>query len=110
MLLKSAKLSVAILLAAGSLVSAVGLTACSMKQPQESVGQYVDAGVTTTAIKSKILADKSLSNTTITVKTYKNTVQLSGFVNNNKQKMRAEQIARNADGVGQVENDLIIKK
>ena len=93
-----------------SLLTAVNLSACAAKQQQETVGQYVDASVTTATIKNRILVDKHLSNTTITVKTYQYTVQLSGFVHNAKQKMRAEMLARQVEGVTNVDNALIIKK
>jgi osmotically-inducible protein OsmY len=92
------------------LVGTLSTTACAVKQHQETVGQYVDGGVTTTAIKSKILTDKTLKDTTITVKTYKNMVQLSGFVHTAEQKFEAENIARNVDGVTEVDNALIIKR
>lgn len=91
-------------------VSGAGLTACAMKQPQETVGQYVDGGITTTQVKTAILADKSLSNTTITVKTYKNVVQLGGFVNTSAQKMQAEKIVRDIGGKSIIVDNAIIVK
>ena len=45
----------------------------------------------------------------ITVKTYDNVVQLSGFVDNQRQKDRAEFIARNVKGVASVQDNLIVK-
>ena len=68
------------------------LAGCSSAHRQESTGQYIDSSVITTKVKSKLLADNSIHNFPITVKTYKSTVQLSGFVNNHRQKERAEQI------------------
>jgi osmotically-inducible protein OsmY len=85
-------------------------TSCAMKQQQETVGQYVDGGVITTQVKAKILADKKLKNTSITVKTYQNQVQLSGFVDTQKQKMYAETLARSVDGVQAVDNAILVKK
>jgi hyperosmotically inducible periplasmic protein len=100
-------LAVAIIL---SLVSAGGLAACAMKQQQETVGQYVDGGILTAQVKSKILADKELNNTSIAVKTYQSQVQLSGFVNTQAQKVHAERVARSVEGVNSVDNALLIKK
>ena len=91
-------------------LSSALMTSCAVKQSQESVGQYVDGSVMTTTIKSKILADKKLRNTTITVKTYQDTVQLSGFVNNQFQKNYATDLTLTVDGVRNVDNSLIIKK
>lgn len=92
------------------LMSVGCLSACAMKQQQETVGQYVDGGVITTQVKSKILADKKLKNTSIAVKTYQNQVQLSGFVNTEKQKMYAEVLARSVEGVQFVDNAILVKK
>lgn len=85
------------------------ITGCAVKQKQETVGQYVDGGVITAQVKSKILADKKLHNTTITVKTYQNTVQLSGFVNTTYQKKHAELLALTVENVKSVDNALLIK-
>lgn len=86
------------------------LSACAMKQQQETVGQYVDGSVLTTKIKGKILADKKLANTSIAVKTYQDQVQLSGFVNTQKQKVYAEALARSVEGVSNVDNAILVKK
>lgn len=106
-LIKSSKLALMVLL---PLLGAATLNSCTMKQQQETVGQYVDGGVLTAQVKAKILADKKLRNTSISVKTYKNTVQLSGYVHTEKQKMDAEAIARSIDGVDGVENVIAVKK
>jgi hyperosmotically inducible protein len=91
-------------------ISAASMTACAAKQPHETVGQYVDGSVLTTTVKAKILGDKTLEGTTISVKTYKDVVQLSGFVHTATQKIQAEQLARNTEGVSQVDNAIIIKR
>lgn len=92
------------------LLSTIGLTGCAVKQKDETVGQYLDGGVITTTVKSKLLADKQLKNTTITVTTFHNTVQLSGFVNSNKQRLHAAEVAMSVEGVKNVDNALVIKK
>jgi hyperosmotically inducible protein len=93
-----------------TLISAATMTACAVKQPQETVGQYVDGSVLTTTVKGNILSDKALEGTTISVKTYKDVVQLSGFVHTEAQKIRAEQVARSTEGVGKVDNAIIVKR
>lgn len=92
------------------LLSSGMLFGCAMKQQQESVGQYVDGGVITTQVKSKILAAKELRNTSIAVKTYQNQVQLSGIVHTQKQKAYAEMLARSVDGVQSVDNSILVKR
>lgn len=104
---KCSKLALLVIL---PLLGAATLNSCAMKQQQESVGQYVDGGVITTQVKSKILADKKLRNTSITVKTYQNQVQLSGYVHTQKQKSYAEAVARSVDGVQSVDNAILVKK
>ena len=91
------------------IISSAMTVSCSSSYTQESTGQYIDSSVITTKVKAELLADKEISGLPITVKTYKNTVQLSGFVNNTSQKIKAEQIARSVKGVEYVQDSLIIK-
>lgn len=86
------------------------LLGCGSAHQQESAGQFVDSSVITTKVKTKLLADKYVSALPITVKTYKNTVQLSGFVNSRAQKERAIQITKSVEGVISVQDALLIKK
>ena len=86
------------------------LQACSTAHQQESTGQYIDSSVITTKVKTKLLGDKHLNGTSITVKTYKNTVQLSGFVKSRSQELKAVALAQSVAGVADVQDALIIKK
>jgi len=45
----------------------------------------------------------------VDVKTFKGTVQLSGFVENRAQKSRAADLAKGVEGVKEVENNILIK-
>lgn len=92
-----------------SIVSTASLTSCTSTYHQESTGQYVDSSAVTVKVKSKLLADNALKNLPITVKTYKNVVQLSGFVDSQAQKVRAIEIARRVPGVVAVKDSLIVK-
>lgn len=49
-----------------------------------------------------------MSATSVNVNTYRGTVQLSGFVDNEEAKRRAENAARDVEGVRAVQNDLRI--
>lgn len=98
------------LIALPLLISGGLIASCSTAHHQESTGQFVDGTVITTKVKAKLLADEDVNGLPITVKTYKNVVQLSGFVNNNFQKNRAVALARSVEGVSAVEDSLIIKK
>ena len=69
----------------------------------------VDDSVITTKIKSMLAADDLLKSFQISVETYKGIVELSGFVDSQKAKDRAGQIARGVEGVKSVKNALIVK-
>src|SRR5690349_21568978 len=85
------------------------ITGCTSSHKAESTGQYVDSSVITTKVKAKLLADDVVQGLPITVTTYKNTVQLSGFVNTPQQKVRADNLAKSVEGVESVRDALIIK-
>lgn len=87
----------------------VGFTACASTYKQESAGEYVDDAVITTKVKSLLAADDFLKSFQIGVETYKNVVQLSGFVNSRAASDKAVQIAKGVKGVRSVKNDLIVK-
>ena len=89
--------------------SALILGGCVSTYKEESTGQYFDSSTITMKVKANLLADKQVKSLPITVNTYKNVVQLSGFVDNQIQKDRAEEIARNVKGVRGVNDSLIIK-
>lgn len=91
------------------LVSPFILTACASSYARESTGQYVDSSAVTLKVKSALLADNEIKSLPITVKTYKGVVQLSGFVDNVKQKARAVIITKHVEGVKRVDDSLVIK-
>ncbi|MEX2451485.1 MAG: BON domain-containing protein [Rhodospirillales bacterium] len=92
-----------------SVVSLLTGAACTSTKTQESTGEYVDSSIIATKVRAAIAKDNQLSIFPIDVKTYKDTVQLSGFVNSAAHKQRAEEIARTVKGIRTIENDLIIK-
>lgn len=92
-----------------AVVASLLIISCTSMYKQESTGQFIDSSVITTKVKSKLIADDSIKSLPINVKTYKNTVQLSGFVDTYKQKHHAAALARSVEGVQEVENALIVK-
>lgn len=88
---------------------AVAVSACSSTPKQESTGEYVDSAAITTKVKAELIKDPVTKASQISVETFKDTVQLSGFVDTAASKSRAEQIARNIQGVRAVKNDLVVK-
>ena len=85
------------------------LFGCGASAVQESTGEYLDSTAVTTKVKGRLFDMLGTDAFSIKVKTYKDTVQLSGFVNSNMTKQRAGYIADNTVGVVRTQNDLIVK-
>ena len=103
------KLTLSIITAAGLALSGSASLGCASTRTHESPGEYIDNSVITTKVKGAILEEPSLKTLQISVKTYKDTVQLSGFVNSAESKRRAGEVAAGVPGVSDVKNDLIVK-
>jgi osmotically-inducible protein OsmY len=82
---------------------------CSTSQNTESAGEYLDSATTTTKVKASLLDELGSSGFAVKVKTYKDVVQLSGFVDNPRIKQRAALIASRVPGVKRVQNAILIK-
>jgi len=63
----------------------------------------------TTKIKSKYAADSVVSVFNVSVRTYEGTVTLTGTVGSILARSKAESIARDTDGVGTVNNQIVIE-
>ena len=74
----------------------------------QTVRENVDDKTISTKIKTAMYADPGVKGTEVKVTTFRGVVQLSGFVENQAQKQRAEEIARQTKGVVDVHNDLIV--
>jgi hyperosmotically inducible protein len=80
------------------------------KAPSPTVGEKVDDAVVTTKVKAALLADPVVKSGDIGVVTREGEVQLSGFVDTQEQIDRATEVAKSAQGVKMVRNELSIKK
>jgi osmotically-inducible protein OsmY len=76
---------------------------------KRSVGVVIDDSVITTKAKAKILATKDLKTLQISVETREGEVTLSGSVDNEAAKMKAEQVVSEIEGVKSVKNGLEVK-
>jgi osmotically-inducible protein OsmY len=94
------------ILIAASMLFAIG---CASTSTQESTGEYIDDATITTKVKTAIFNEPSLKVFQINVETYKNVVQLSGFVNSNADVYKAASVARSVKGVVSVKNDILLK-
>jgi len=88
------------------------LTGCSTFQPKSSErteGRIVDDKKIASTVKSDLKNDPLYKFQDVDVKTFDGVVQLSGFVNSDEQKRRAEEIARGVPGVMEVQNSISLK-
>lgn len=76
---------------------------------KSSVGEYIDDSAITGSVKTKFLGQKGLDSLDISVSTNNGVVTLTGDVDNAAQIPLAESVAKQADGVRNVVNNLKAK-
>ena len=81
-----------------------------ISDPQATVGQVVDDSALTAAVKGQLIADQTMQSYKVNVETQNGVVQLTGFVDSDKARSRAAEIARSVNGVKNVRNDLEIRQ
>lgn len=86
----------------------LSLAAC--QTPAGRTGDEVvhDATITT-KVKAKLLDDSFLRGVAISVETFEGDVTLTGAVDTDAQKVRAEELAKSVNGVKKVNNHIKIK-
>ena len=92
-----------------ALAVAMPIAACTSSRTSESTSQYVDSAAITSKVKAALLNDSGLKSFNISVETFKDVVQLSGFVNSEQVKAHAGEVAAGVSGVRSVKNNLIVK-
>ena len=92
-----------------SIATLVIASGCAVTRGQESLGAYVDDGVITTEVKARLLQDKEVAGTSISVETLNGTVMLSGFAKSNLERRTAEQLAWKVKGVKAVKNEIALR-
>lgn len=75
-----------------------------------TTGEYVDDAAITTAVKTKLTGDRASNFTRIDVDTKQGVVYLTGVVQDETTKSRAEETASRVDGVHKVVNNLQIQQ
>ena len=91
-----------------ALLIATGLAACTATTGK-TAGENVDDVTITSEVKAKLAAEKASTLTKVDVDTDRRTVYLSGTVDNNEMRRRAEEIARNVKHVAGVVNNLTVR-
>lgn len=92
-----------------ALAAAMPIAACTSSRTSESTGEYVDSAAITAKVKAALVNDSGLKSFAIEVETFKDVVQLSGFVNSEQIKSHAGQVAAGVSGVRSVRNNLVVK-
>lgn len=92
-----------------ALCLALIVTGCAGTRYDRSTGESIDDRAITSRVKSALGADSIYKYPDVKVTTFKGHVQLSGFADTKDQKSKAEELAKRAAGVKDVENDITVK-
>jgi hyperosmotically inducible periplasmic protein len=84
--------------------------ACAPREQRRTAGTYVDDKAIAARIKTELARDSETKALQINVESFRGVVQLSGFVDNPESIQRAEEIARNIEGVQEVQNNLAVRQ
>jgi osmotically-inducible protein OsmY len=96
----------------GGMSAMFALTGCEMlnhHSGDRTAGRALDDKTVTATVKHDLNREPVYKFDGVDVKTYDGVVQLSGFVDTDEQKRRAEDIAKQAEGVTQVVNNISLK-
>lgn len=85
------------------------LPGCAVSRGQASVGAYIDDATITATVKARFVENKQVDATAIRVETLNGEVMLSGFAKDVDEKVAAESIARNTQGVRVVTNQIVVR-
>ena len=96
-------------LIAVTLFSVIVGAGCSATPTSQSTGEYLDSAAISAKVKAELALADETSALEIEVETFRDTVQLSGFVDSQEEKDAAERIARDVKGVSKVDNSLLVK-
>ena len=95
----------------GALPLLLGVTGCTTgSRYEQGTGERLDDHNTSSGVRAALAEDTQYKYDAISVKTFKGTVQLSGFVNSKDQKNRAGDIARKVTAVREVVNNITVKE
>jgi osmotically-inducible protein OsmY len=96
--------------AALACMAALFVTGCGSTSDSRSTGQVIDDTAIHTKVKAALVNDPVVSGTAINVDVERGVVVLTGAVNGDVEKTKAEDIARGVNGVRTVENHLVVRQ
>jgi hyperosmotically inducible periplasmic protein len=88
---------------------AIAGAAAAVEAQKATVSERVDDAAITTALKTKLVADRAKNLIAVNVDTEHGVVRLKGTVPTDRDKMEAERLARATKGVVDVKNDLKVE-
>lgn len=99
--------------ACGSALIALGLLevlpCCEAVSGRETAGEYLDDATITARVKSALAAEPDVKAREVNVETFRNEVQLSGFVATRDEAAKAGRIAKQVPGVRAVRNNIAVR-
>jgi hyperosmotically inducible periplasmic protein len=99
-----------LVLCLGALPLVTMMTGCAGDRYHQSTGESIDDQGVSMRVRSALSNDAEYKYEGVSVKTFKGTVQLSGFVDTHAQKSRAADLAKNVEGVKDLENNITVKE
>ena len=100
-----------LILCLGTLPLLVGVTGCASSRYTQSTGERIDDRATSSHVRAALADDRQHKYFDgVNVETFKDVVQLSGFVNTRDLKNRAGDIARDAAGGREIRNNITVKE
>ncbi|MEI7728768.1 MAG: BON domain-containing protein [Verrucomicrobiota bacterium] len=101
----------ALILCVGALPLVCGLTGCfTGTRDKQSTGEYIDDHTLSSHVKKALGEDQLYKYGDVNVVTFKGVVQLNGFVSTKDQLNRAGELAKKAEGVKEVQNNITVKE
>jgi len=94
---------------AAAALLAVSVVGCSVFEGRQTAGGYADDAEISTKVRTQLVSDQSFKGFNIGVETMDHVVQLSGFVDTDRQRLQAGKIAADIYGVKQVRNNIVIR-
>src|SRR5580704_12738030 len=91
------------------IVAGLMVSGCAGDSYHVSTGESIDDTATTARVKSALGKDSQYKYEDVHVTTFKGTVQLSGFVNSTDAKSHALELAKNTEGVQNVQDEISLK-